>query len=71
MVTHSVNPLRHKHDSLWVADVREGAVEGDAVADVDVEAVLSVGLVDPVGVCEGEGLPLLAVTCIKHGHTHV
>lgn len=49
-----------------MADVRDGAVEGDAVADVDVEAVLPVSLVDPVGVCHGERLPLFAVTCMKN-----
>ena len=47
---------------LGVADVRQGAVEGDAVRDEDVEAVLAVGLVDPVAVRQGERLPLLPVT---------
>ena len=49
-----------------MADVREGAVEGDPVADVNVEAVLPVGLVDPVSICQGERFPLFTVTCIKH-----
>lgn len=49
-----------------MADVRHGAVEGDPVADVDVEAVLTVSLVHPIGVGHGEGLPLLPVTCSKH-----
>ena len=48
---------------LGVADVRQGAVEGDAVRDEDVEAVLAVGLVHPVAVRQGERLPLLPVTC--------
>lgn len=52
-------------DSLGVADVGDGAVEGDAVADVDVEAVLPVGLVHPVSVCHGERFSLLAVTCSR------
>ena len=48
---------------LGVSDVRQGAVEGDAVRDEDVEAVLPVGLVHPVAVRQRERLPLLAVTC--------
>lgn len=47
-----------------MADVRERAVEGDAVADVNVEAILPVGLVHPVRVCQREGFPLLAVTWV-------
>lgn len=54
-----------------MADVREGAVEGDPVADVNVEAVLPVGLVHPVRFCQRERLPLLTVTCVKHTHTHI
>lgn len=48
-----------------MADVGDGAVEGDAVADVDVEAVLPVGLVHPVSVRHGERFSLLAVTCSR------
>jgi len=48
--------------SLGVADVGDGAVQGDPVADVDVEAVLPVGLVHPVGLSQRERLPLLPVT---------
>lgn len=59
----------HIRDSLCMADVREGAVEGDPVTDVNVEAVLSVGLVDPVRVCQRERLALFTVTCVKHTHT--
>lgn len=46
-------------------NVRDGAVEGDAIADVDVEAVLPVRLVDPVGVCHRKRFPLLTVTCSR------
>lgn len=53
-----------------MADVREGAVEGDSVADVNVEAVFPVGLVDPVTFCQRKRLPLFTVTCITHTHTH-
>lgn len=52
-----------------MADIRDGAVEGDAVADINVEAVLPVGLVDPVSVCHWERLPLFTVTCVKHTQT--
>lgn len=44
-------------------DIRDGAVEGDAIADVDVEAVLPVRLVHPVGVGHRKRFALLAVTC--------
>lgn len=54
-----------------MANVGEGAVEGDAVADVNVEAVLPVGLVHPVRVRQRERFALLAVTCVKHKHTGV
>lgn len=53
-----------KRDSLCMPNVGERAVEGDAVADVNVEAVLPVGLVHPVGVCEREGFPLLTGTWV-------
>lgn len=53
-----------------MADVGQRAVEGDAVADVDVEPVLPVGLVHPVRVSQREGLALLPVTWVKHTHTH-
>lgn len=56
-------------DSLLVADVGEGAVERDPVADVDVEAVFSVGLVDPVGFCQRERLPLFTITWQTQTHT--
>lgn len=52
-----------------MTDVRERAVEGDAVADVNVEAVLPVGLVHPVRVCQRESLPLLTVTWVRHRQT--
>lgn len=52
-----------------MANVGERAVEGDAVTDVNVEAVLPVGLIHPVRVCQGERFPLLAVTCVKYKHT--
>lgn len=45
-----------------MADIRDGAVQGDPVADVNVEAVLSVGLIDPVSICQGKRLPLLTIT---------
>lgn len=45
-----------------MADVRNRAVQGDAVADVNVEAVFSVGLIDPVSISQGERLPLFTVT---------
>lgn len=54
-----------------MANVGERAVEGDAVADVNVEAVLPVGLVHPVRVRQRERFALLAVTCVKHKHTGV
>lgn len=53
-----------------MADVRQRAVEGDPVADVDVEAVLPVGQVHPVRLIQGEGLPVLAVTWRTHTYTH-
>lgn len=53
-----------------MADVGQRAVEGDAVADVDVEPVLPVGLVHLVRVSQREGLALLPVTWVKHTHTH-
>lgn len=53
-------------DLLWVADVRHGAVEGDSVTDVDVEAILAIGLIHPISIGHGEGLPLLPITCSKH-----
>ena len=46
-------------------DVGHGAVQGDPVTDVDVEPVLPVRLIHPVGVCEGERLPLFSITCNK------
>lgn len=49
-------------------NVRDRAVEGDAIADVDVEAVLPVRLVDPVGVCHRKRFPLLTVTCSRQMH---
>lgn len=52
-----------------MANVGERAVEGDAVTDVNVEAILPVGLIHPVRVCQRERLPLLAVTCVKYKHT--
>lgn len=51
-----------------MTNVREGAVEGDAVADVNVEAVLPVGLVHPVRVRQWERFPLFTVTCVTHRH---
>lgn len=45
-----------------MADVRERAVQRDPVADVDVEAVLPVGLVDLLGLRQRKRLSLLAVT---------
>lgn len=56
-------------DSLCMTDVGQRAVEGDAVADVDVEAILPVGLVHPVRVRQREGFALLAVTWVKHTQT--
>lgn len=52
-----------------MADVRERAVERDAVADVNVEAVLPVGLVHPVRVCQRERFALLTVTWGTHRQT--
>lgn len=52
-----------------MANVGERAVEGDAVTDVNVEAILPVGLIHPVGVCQRERFPLLAVTWVKCRHT--
>lgn len=51
-------------DSLGMANVGDGAVQGDPVADEDVEAILPVGLVHPVSIRQGKRLPLLAVSCI-------
>lgn len=42
-------------------DVRQGAVERDPVADVDVEPVLPVSLIHAVGVCQWKRLALLSV----------
>lgn len=52
-----------------MANVGERAVEGDAVADVNVEAILPVGLIHLVRVCQRERFPLLTVTCVKYKHT--
>lgn len=57
---------RPETHSLWMADVWDGAVEGDPIADVNVEAVLPVGLVHPVCVRQGKRLPLLTITYVKH-----
>lgn len=57
---------KHTHDSLRMADVWDGAVQGDPVTDINVEAVLPVGLVHPVSVRQGERLPLFTITCVKH-----
>lgn len=46
-------------------NIRDGAVEGDAIADIDVEAILPVRLVHPVGVCHWKRFPLLTVTCAR------
>lgn len=54
-----------------MADVRQRAVEGNPVADVDVEAVLPVGLVYSVRLSQREGLSLLAITWLSHKDTHV
>lgn len=51
-----------------MADVREGAVERDPVADVNVESILPVGLVHPVSSCQGEWLPLFT---IAYKHTNI
>lgn len=51
-----------------MSDVREGAVEGDPVADINVEAVLPVCLVDPVSISQGKRLALFTITCVKHTH---
>jgi hypothetical protein len=51
-----------KRHSLWVPDVCDRAIEGDPIADVDVEPILPVGLVYPVSVGQRKRLPLLAVT---------
>lgn len=51
------------HYSLFMADVRQGAVERDTVADVNVEAIFSVSLVNLVGFRKGERLPLFTITC--------
>lgn len=49
-----------------MADIGDGAVEGDAIADINVEAVLPVGLVDPVSICHRKRLPLFTVAYIRH-----
>lgn len=49
-----------------MADVRERAVERDSVADINVEAVFPVGLVDSVIFCQRERLPLLTITYQTH-----
>lgn len=60
----------HRHtqtrNSLFMADVRERAVERDSVADINVEAVFPVGLVDSVIFCQRERLPLLTITYQTH-----
>ena len=43
-------------------DVCDRAIEGDPIANVDVEPILPVGLVYPVSVGQRKRLPLLAVT---------
>lgn len=55
----------HTHGSLLMADIRDRAVQGDPVADVNIESVFPVGLVDPVCVRQGERLPLLTVTFMR------
>lgn len=55
--------LKRNTDSLWVPDVCDRAVEGDPIADKDVEPILPVGLVHPVSVAQRKGLTLLPVTC--------
>lgn len=57
--------LKSSQDSLGMPNIRDGAVEGDAIADIDVEAILPVRLVDPVGVCHWKRFPLLTVTCTR------
>lgn len=63
-------PEVHRHtqtrNSLFMADVRERAVERDSVADINVEAVFPVGLVDSVIFCQRERLPLLTITYQTH-----
>lgn len=48
-----------------MTDIRDGSVKGDAVADVNVEAVVTVRLVDAVGICHWEWFPLLTITCVR------
>lgn len=50
-------------------NIGDGAVEGDAIADVDVEAVLPVRLVHPVGIRHWKRFALLAVTCTRQKHS--
>lgn len=62
LISDTPSTNTHIHDSLWVADIRDRAVEWDPVADKNVEAVLPVGLVNTVRVRQGERLPLFTVT---------
>lgn len=48
-----------------MTDIRDGSVKGDAVADVNVEAVVTVRLVDAVSICHWEWFPLLTITCVR------
>ncbi len=58
--------LQGLSDSLRVSDVRQGSVEGDAIADVYVESVLSVGLVHTVRVGQRIRPALLADSFNTH-----
>lgn len=48
-----------------MANIGDGAVEGDAIADVDVEAILPVRLVHPVSVRHRKRFSVLAVSCSR------
>lgn len=47
---------------LWVPNVRERAIQGDLVADVDVKSVFSVRLIHSLGVGHGVRSPLFSIS---------
>ena len=48
--------------SIWVPNVRERAIQGDFIADVNVKSIFSVGLVHSLSIGQREGLPLFSVS---------
>ena len=48
--------------SIWVPNVRERAIQGDFIADVNVKSIFSVRLVHSLSIGQREGLPLFSVS---------